>query len=97
MSNTMITAADLETLRTFAGGWGLLPFSHLVTAAINGEEWAMARLNQPSVLAIVEQMRAAEAAQTLLTDEQCASMVEMLDVLDTSRPDGAIARKLEWI
>lgn len=73
--------ADAESLRTFATEHNELAFAHLVTAALAGEVWAIARLEAPL------RLWAVAGTMTPLT-----ATIDMIRTTDTTRPDGAIDR-----
>lgn len=81
MKNAIDTAA-IESLRTFAMRHGEIQFAHLCTAALEGEEWAVERIDT----ALREWCFAP-------CDED--AVIEAMQRTDTSRPDGAIARNIE--
>lgn len=74
--------AALESLRAFALDHGEIAFSHLVTAALAGEHWAVERMAAP--------LRVWAVAQTLPVVP--TAMLDVIRSTDTTRPDGAIAR-----
>ena len=76
--------ADLEALRNFAITNNEVAFSHLVTAALAGEEWAVARLEAP--------LRLWAVAKTMTP---LTATIDMMRSTDTTRPDGAVARGIE--
>jgi hypothetical protein len=87
------TAVPFEVLRTFAVAHGEMAFAHLCTAAINGETWAIDRLNGTAVVAaVLRTFRAVEASGEQLTEAQREGAISLLRDVDTSRTDGAIAR-----
>ena len=82
MTNTNNTA--IESLRTFALNHNEIAFAHLVTAALNGEDWAVERVS--------------EALDNMLFGHASTNDTDMLRVIratDTARPDGAIAKSFE--
>ncbi len=98
-----MNTAELNTLRTFAVGWadtydGLTQFAHLVTAALNGEAFAIKTLGESFDARLALSMLAAvQNNDSLLSDTDIEEIARLLASIDTTRPDGAIARKLEWI
>lgn len=98
-----LTAAELNTLHAFATGWadtydGMTQFAHLAALALDGEEFAMERIatsaNARGALAIMHNVQGNDA---LLTDTDCEEIARLLVLVDTSRPDGSITRKLDWV
>lgn len=75
--------AAAESLRTFAVSHGEMAFTHLVTAALNGEAFAVERISG---------MHARINGVVPATAEGDAFMLHMIRTTDTSRPDGATAR-----
>lgn len=69
----------LEALRAFAVACGELQFAHLCTAALAGEEWAMARLEAT--------LRVWAVARTM---PPVTIMVDVIRSTDTTRPDGSV-------
>lgn len=87
MTTTNIDTAAAETIRTFALANNEPAFAHLVTAALNGEEWAIERV--AGTLASASQMEGFDLRA--LT----ANFLAFIWQTDTTRPDGAIARRIE--
>lgn len=87
MTTTIDTAA-VESLRTFALANGEPLFAHLCTAALNREGWAVERIE--SVLRLIALANAAERWR-----EGADRSLDVILSTDTSRPDGAIARRIE--
>lgn len=75
----------IESLRIFALAHNEMAFAHLCIAALNGEAFADDRVQ--SVLAQIDAM-----APDVGDRRQAA--LEIIRSTDTTRPDGAIARKL---
>lgn len=73
----MMTNSVLENLRSLAVTNGEVAFSHLVTAAINGEEFAVTRMED--FCAHVDGFSSQGVISTMAT-------------WNTDRPDGAVAR-----
>lgn len=63
-----------------------LPFAHMVTSALNGEEWAVERLCH--AITRIEDMQIANGLATGST----AYALEIIRATDCTRPDGGIAR-----
>mgnify|MGYP001608257260 FL=1 len=78
--NTNHTA--IESLRTFALAHGEVSFAHLCTAALNGEAWAVERVE--SVLE-----RIAVHAEALAGG---LSKLTLIRSTDTTNPDGSSSR-----
>ena len=70
----------IETLRTFALSHNEVQFAHLCTAAINGEAWAMWR---------VENAIRRDGMGGIVLN---GSVLDAIRSTDTTRPDGAVAR-----
>src|ERR1041384_1509367 len=87
-------ASALDPLHAWLAAWDApAALAHLVNAAMNGEEWAIARLDGAAAVHVVlRKFRAQAADGTGLTDQWCAAAIAALGDIDTSRPDGAIAR-----
>lgn len=88
MMNT--NTAAIESLRTFAVQHGEIQFAHLCTAALDGEEWAVERLEYP----VAEFADYTDSCGNM----QPVSIAWKLDIIrstDTTRPDGAIARSFQ--
>lgn len=79
-----IDTTAIESLRTFAVDHNELPFAHLCTAALAGEQWAVER-----IVPVVERH---EIAIEVYGDKR--TVLEMIRATDTTRPrpDGATAR-----
>lgn len=85
MNKTIDTAA-IESLRTFALAHNEIEFAHLCTAALNDEAWAVEKVT--------------EALDLIACDDEDEinpewARMRAINATDCSRPDGAIARKLE--
>ncbi len=80
MTDTLRT--EIENLRTFAVSHGEIQFAHLCTAALNGEEWAVERIE-----GVLVQIR-----NTLPANIKTEDALATIRATDTSRPDGAVAR-----
>lgn len=78
---TNIDRTALESLRTFAVQHNELEFAHLCTAALNGEQWAIDRMRDAIF----------RADYRFSTD---ATVLREIRSTDTTRPDGATARKM---
>ena len=76
----------IEALRTFALTHNEIAFAHLCTAALAGEEWAINRV----MLAIAPLVRT-------LSGPRAAHAIQVIRAIDTSRPDGLVARTLTEI
>jgi hypothetical protein len=84
MSNTIDTAAA-ESLRKFAWMRSEWAFAHMVTAALAGEEWAVARF--------VDAFDGVhDVIPTARHPRNDAKVLAVIRATDTARPDGAIAR-----
>lgn len=76
--------AAIESLRAFAEQHGELSFAHLCTAALQGEQWAIERLDE-HFLHLGADLRHTDASWKL----------DAIRSTDCTRPDGAIARGIE--
>lgn len=76
----------LESLRTFALSNSEIRFSHMVTAALNGEGWAVERVER--VLALIAEGDAANGP-----DDQ--SKLRIIRAADTTPPGAARPRSLD--
>lgn len=74
--------AAVESLRTFALTHGELAFAHLCTAALEGEEWAVER---------IDAARRALSGQAYGVSESGVALAHIRKT-DTTRPDGAVPR-----
>lgn len=63
-----------------------LPFAHLVTAALNGEEFAIDRVSH--VIALI-------AEGTAMHGQDDPSDLRIIRATDCTRPDGAISRAIQ--
>jgi len=79
-----MTNTEIDALITFAERHGKYAFAHLCTAALNGEEWAIARVN-PALEIWSKPSNWGPGDTTHL-------LFEAVDSTDTTRPDAAIAR-----
>jgi hypothetical protein len=83
-----------ESLRNFAIANGEIQFAHLVTAAINGEGWAVARIRD--VLTTIAQLTDNATRGQLEGDELRAAVdsikLTTIAATDTLRPGGLVAR-----
>lgn len=80
-------SAAIESLRTFAMSHNEIEFAHLCTAALNGEQWALDRLNAPMLK--IGQLGLAGSPSYV------EAKLSIILATDTTRPDGAIARSFE--
>jgi hypothetical protein len=78
------TNNEIEALRTFAVANNEMAFAHLCTAALNGEGWAIGRVNHVITAAAAYRNRTAVRGPLALIRDA-----------DTARPDGAVARSFE--
>jgi len=72
----------IESLRSFAVTNNEIDFAHLCTAALAGEGWAVGR-----IASVVDEWCFAPCDES--------AVVDLIGNIDTARPDGAIARKME--
>lgn len=87
------TRQQIEALRTFAVAHHEIPFAHLCSAALNGEPWAVERLAP-----VLE--RFANSPSFAVTENEGNFKLEIVRSIDTTRPDGAVARSMqqpEWL
>lgn len=86
-----IDIAAAESLRTFALQHNEIAFAHLVTAALNGEEWAVVRLtNGSATYPHTSTLRYPGYSYSVYQGD-----LRIIRATDTTRPDGAIARSIE--
>ncbi len=78
-----MTTTAIENLRAFAISHNELDFAHLCTAALNGEQWAVDRVNN-----VLDQV---VAAKDWLAERKHFTL-NAIRSANTTRPDGAIAR-----
>jgi hypothetical protein len=85
-AQTAETRAAIESLRSFAVSHGELPFAHLCTSALAGEEWARWRVSETlkQLDDLIEDGVEREWAQNAV-----------INSTNTTRPDGAVARHME--
>lgn len=76
-----IDTAAIESLRALAATSGELQFAHLCTAALSGEEWAMDRIGN-----------ALHEINWMSNELGLDRRLEVIRCIDTTRPDGAVAR-----
>lgn len=76
---------SIESLRAFALSHNEVAFAHLCTDALTGEEWAVDRVTP----ALFELPLWSNNKQHELT------LRHVISATDTTRPDGAVARKIE--
>lgn len=101
----METAA-IESLRTFALANNETAFAHLCTSALNGEAWAVERVT--GALKLIATRSAALHAHVVALKAQASPehkdyfeadvsplTLEIVQTIDTTRPDGATARSIE--
>ena len=75
----------VESLRSLALAHTEIKFADLCTAAIDGEAWAVERVDAVMANAIIDATSAINTAHALL----------LIRFTDATRPDGAIARSFE--
>lgn len=76
--------SDIESLRSFAIANNEVSFAHLCTAALGGERWAVDRIDS-----VMREWCFAPC------DED--AVIAMMEDTDTTRPDGAVARRIEIV
>jgi hypothetical protein len=81
----------VESLRTFAMQHNEIEFAHMCTAALEGKEWAIASVE----FALSRIALTCADTGRLNTDEFEELQLRIIRATDTTRPDGAIARKFE--
>ncbi len=91
MTNTHRTA--IESLRTFATSHGEMAFTHMCTAALNGEAWAVERIN--AIHAEMVDAHWTDRGRYRSNAVRDAATLRMIRATDTTRPDGAIARSFK--
>ena len=77
----------IETLRAFALAHNEVAFAHVCGSALAGEEWAVDRI----MLAIAPLVRTLSGP---LSGPRAAHAIQVIRAIDTSRPDGLVARTL---
>jgi len=89
-----------ESLRNFAIASGEIQFAHLVTAALNGEGWAIARVAHYETVInvqLTDECNRAMASGRILEGDELRATVDSIKLAaiaatDTLRPDGLVAR-----
>ena len=84
---TNLDTAAIESLRSFAMRHGEMPFAHLCTAALAGEEWAVERIRNAIDLKY--------ACLSFDDDLVAQDMLKTIRSTDCTRPDGTIARSIK--
>lgn len=77
--------AATESLRDFALARGEIKFNHLCNAALDGEKWAIKRVEWALI----------RIAELGVQTNGYTSWTDVIRATDTSRPDGAIARSFQ--
>lgn len=86
MDNDMnMDNASLESLRNFALAHNEIAFAHLCTAALEGEVWAVERVDHVLDIIIDNNIVRADGGY-------CRTKLEVIHNANTTRPDGAVAK-----
>lgn len=91
MTNTNTTTTEraaLESLRSFAYAHGEMAFGHMVTAALNGEQWAIDRATP-----VAERF----AADIKVIDRHTQATLQVVRATDATNPDGSTSRSIKVI
>ncbi len=94
LEETMLTKKQNDTIGTlsvFAFNHGEMAFHHMCAAALNGEAWAIERIEFAS-----SRIALACADTGKLTDDEFDGLrLSIIRTTDTTRPDGGVARSIE--
>lgn len=105
-AQTAETRAAIESLRSFAVSHGELPFAHLCTSALGGEEWAIERIVEACRLIAMRTaslnahvaalcLQAAAIHRHHFRADPSGLTLEIIRSTDVIRPDRAVARHME--